>query len=64
MDPPRRNSDSKGQWKGTWRLLFRVWGLGVIMAVRDNKDYEGVLLCTYCTTITGWVVLLKDPHGE
>ena len=34
----------------------------VIVTVRDNRDYIRVLLYFYYTTITGWGVLLKDPH--
>ena len=36
----------------------------VIVTIRDNRDYIGVLLYSYYTTITGWVVLLmhaRDP---
>ena len=33
----------------------------VIVAIMDNKDYIGVLLYSYYTTITGWGVLLSDP---
>ena len=31
----------------------------VIVTIRDNGDYIGVLLCSYYTTITGWGVLLS-----
>ena len=30
----------------------------VIVMIRGNKDYIRVLLYSYCTTITGWGVLL------
>ena len=30
----------------------------VIVAIRDNEDSICVLLDSYCTTITGWGVLL------
>ena len=31
----------------------------VIVTIMDIKDYIRVLLFSYCTTITGWGVLLK-----
>ena len=31
----------------------------VIVTIRDNRDYIGVLLYSYYTTITGWGVLLS-----
>ena len=34
----------------------------VIVTLIDNKDYIGVLLYSYYTTITEWGVLLKDSH--
>ena len=48
-------------------LGFRVWGVGfrwtahpVIVTMGDNRDYIRVLLYSYCTTITGWGVLLMS----
>ena len=32
----------------------------VIVTIRDNRDYIGILLFSSYTTITGWGVLLKD----
>ena len=34
----------------------------VIVTIRDNKDYIGVLLYSYYTTITGWGLLLRYTH--
>ena len=40
-------------------VSFRWTPHPVIVTIRDNKDYIRVLLSAYCTTITGWGVLLK-----
>ena len=34
----------------------------VIIEMRDDKDYVRVLLYSYYTTITGWLVLLKGSR--
>ena len=34
--------------------------LGVIVTIRNSKDYIRVLVYSYYTTITGWGVLLRD----
>ena len=35
----------------------------VIVTIMDNKDHIRVLLYSYCTTITGWGVLLRYLPG-
>ena len=41
-----------------FKVYFRRTPHPVIVTLRDTEDYSRVLLYSYYTTITGWVVLL------
>ena len=43
----------------TWEDTYPV-----IVAIRDNKDYTKVLLCSYYATITRWGVLLRHTFSK
>ena len=40
-------------------MSYRLGGPPVIVTIRDNKDYNRVLVYSYYSTITGWGVLLR-----
>ena len=44
---------------GLYRVYFRWTPHPVIVTIMDNKDYIGVLLYSYYSTVTGWGVLLR-----
>ena len=38
--------------------------LGVIVTIRNSKDYIRVLFYSYYSAITGWGALLRDPDPK
>ena len=55
----RSCQDGPGQGAVSRALLIRWTPHPVIVTIGDNRDFIRVLLYYYCTTITGWGVLLS-----